>query len=224
MEVCLENYQFWLPLALTAIIGAIGAYGTYLQKKQLQLMLRAKGKKGVAPSPGFWRSNGQLVVMFVCAAIAWVPYVISRDQPQPTTLQYMLKWGPVAPPGVDENANSIPVGLLKYVKVVARGHELLPYKDKYRVGAVSFHYLGTTDVDDVDNLQKSNLYDIRDDAIELYIPVNEAFRQEIAHGGSGHTNYHLLVVPKERSMGDFTTMRQAKALGAKVVSIGSGSP
>ena len=69
-------------------------------------------------------------------------------------------------------------------------------------------------VNDIDKLQKSDLYDIIDGFVQVVIHLDDEFRNRF------HVccpQYLLLVVPKELNMNDFATIRQAKALGVRVL-------
>jgi hypothetical protein len=213
------DYKFWL--ALFSSLG-IGGYNIVLQRRQIALMSKAKPKKGAATEPpSFWGSYGRYFVMLGFIGLAWAPYAIDLiwSPPHLTEFSYMTIWGPNSPPGQQPT-----IGGLKTLLAVANGRTLTSYSANYKLAAIAFHYYGMSDVDDVSTLQKSNLYDIKDqEAINILIPVTDVFREEMAHAGWG-TNYGLLLVPNGVSMDQFSTIRQAKALGVKVMQTSSGPP
>jgi hypothetical protein len=130
-------------------------------------------------------------------------------------------WGPVPPPGTSQSG-LFPMDQLAFVEVVADGHALLSYADRFHVAAMAFHYDGTVDEDDVKPL-KSNTFDIRDADMEIRIPVGGQYRNELLMGFKV-TNYALMLLPKEVSVLEFDTIRQAKALGARVLYKAAGPP
>jgi hypothetical protein len=211
------DYHFWLPLLSTMLIGGVG---TYYQYRAVKIAEQQKGKKSSQKPSWFWR-YGQFIVMLIAVAVVWIPYLMGNNV---AYHQYLIQWGVQSPAGVPPNS-PIKLEQLTYVQVIADGHALLPYADKYKLGGVAFHYFGLNDPDDADNLQKSALHDIRDDPrILIVIPVNQAFRDEIAQHGMGGTNYGLILVPKDRTMDDFKTLRVAKQLGVQSLGIGAGPP
>lgn len=86
-----------------------------------------------------------------------------------------------------------------------------------------FHNFGTGDPDDITALQKSVLYDIRDEETTISIPLDNTFQEEVKRGLSG-TNYRLLLVPNSVSMSQFSTLHEAYGLGIRVLGTGGGPP
>lgn len=69
--------------------------------------------------------------------------------------------------------------------------------------------------DDIEPL-KSSPRDIIDGMVTILIPATETFRDEMRNGHTG-TGYYILILPKGVEANRFSTLRQAKALGAKFV-------
>jgi len=88
---------------------------------------------------------------------------------------------------------------------------------------VAFHYKGEVDFEDVSELQKSALYDVRVGAQVMIFRYDEKFAAEWA-SGIKTTSYILLIVPSTVRPEDFSTIRQALSKGAKIVGGGSGPP
>lgn len=95
---------------------------------------------------------------------------------------------------------------------------------KYKVAVVAFHYAGIIDVDDVDDLQKSSLYsiDAKNQHLLVAIPLDQRFRAELQIGTG--TNYRMLLMPDGVNTDKFSTLSQAKALGALDLGGASGPP
>jgi hypothetical protein len=99
------------------------------------------------------------------------------------------------------------------LQIVADGKLLRPFRSGFKVAGVVFQ--GSGPVNDIDKLQKSDLYDITDGFVQVGIPLDHEFRNRFAPLCC--PKYLLLVVPNEVNMNDFATMRQAKALGVTVL-------
>jgi hypothetical protein len=89
---------------------------------------------------------------------------------------------------------------------------------------IAYHYVGDIDVMDVSELQKSALYDARRGAEVILIKASNTFIAEMASGLHFRTNYVLLAVPAKLGNPQFSTLRQAFALGIKTIWGGTGPP
>jgi hypothetical protein len=103
------------------------------------------------------------------------------------------------------------------------GNGILSYQNDFKIAGVAFHYSGATDVKDVSALNKTNLYDIGPNDITMVVEWNQAFLDEMAHGVHG-TSYMALLVPNTVRMDEFSTIRQAEAMGVKVIGRVAGPP
>jgi hypothetical protein len=111
-----------------------------------------------------------------------------------------------------------------FIGAEVRGDLLFDYRNKFKVAVVAYKWDGLIDINDAPNLQKSNLFDITNNReIRIKIKMNEEFVDELR---KGHlmTNYSILLVPNGVTMDQFTTLRQAKALGIKVMETRGGPP
>jgi hypothetical protein len=206
------DWHFWVLLAITVVIGGLGLL---MQNKQISLaeaQLLAAAKKKVAPKVGFFKQYWPLVCMLVLATTSWLPYLLSTHYPP----IYMSNWG-VWPLGLKIDDPQI------HGRVIADGGLLQKYHGDYKLAAVAFFHIASVDAYDEEGLQKSSLYEIRDEPIEIAIPWSDTFRKMVLQGDTG-TNYVLLLIPKGVSMPDFETLHQAEALGVKIEAIYAGPP
>jgi hypothetical protein len=95
---------------------------------------------------------------------------------------------------------------------------------KYKANGIAYHYVGDIDVLDVDDLQKSALYDARQGIEIILIKANSTFIEEFTSGKHTRTNYMLLAVPTKLGNPQFSTLRQAYALGIQTLWSGTGPP
>jgi len=109
------------------------------------------------------------------------------------------------------------------LRVETDGTFLSSYQKDYRLAAVAFRYYGNGDIKDASNLQKSGLYDIENGKITIFIHLDEQFMRTMQHGEI-RTNYFLLLVPNKVQPSQFSTLRQAESLGAKILQGGAGPP
>jgi hypothetical protein len=75
-------------------------------------------------------------------------------------------------------------------------------------------------VDDTEEIQKSQVLDIRKSRLEFYIRPDQKF-VSLLNQGSG-VNYAIIILPTDMSATSFSTMRQAKKQGAEILVAGSG--
>jgi hypothetical protein len=87
---------------------------------------------------------------------------------------------------------------------------------------VAFRYFGNGDILDSRDLQKSGLYDIKDESITIFIHLDQSFVETMRRERG--TSYYLLLVPKAVQMDQFTTPREAESLGVKLIDGRSGPP
>jgi hypothetical protein len=76
---------------------------------------------------------------------------------------------------------------------------------------------------DVSGISKSTEFDIRGEQIDIEIPWNEKFRNEFA-SGERMIAYALLAIPIGVTGEQFDTLRQAEALGARILEERGGPP
>jgi hypothetical protein len=113
------------------------------------------------------------------------------------------------------------------VQLVVDGGRILShnpsFQSDYRLGLLCFRTDKTKDFRDIDRLQKSALYDVGDGAVHIVVTVDDAYVEEWKRGAR-LTYYFLFLVPKGVGMSDFSTIRQAEALGAIQIAGRLGPP
>jgi hypothetical protein len=212
--------QFYVGLVVSFLCFIFTAISAYYQREAVVLMkvgMSTKKRNEYEQNTRWWW--WPIIVMVLLSGSAWIPYWLT-----PENLSEQVKimgWGPDAPNGTLMNINA-----LQNLKVSADGsHASSSTREKYRMAAVALHSDGSKDPDDVEILARSAEHDIVDGNVPILLPVTERFRAD--YGPLLHwvgTGYLLLLVPKPVSMESFETIRQAKALGVKVVGTGGGPP
>lgn len=149
------------------------------------------------------RIRYSLVGMFLVIALL-VPTVayLAWNRPALVKQIYMTRWARDA-------ANA-------YVTI--DGRLLSAYSSQFKLAAVFFKWSGNPDFIDVEGLQKSNVYEIRHEAVRIVIALD----QEFLKTRPGANNFVALLIPNALRMDQFSTLRQAYALGAIEIGTGSG--
>lgn len=157
-----------------------------------------KAQRGL---PRFLRLKvyGPIAVLVALVLLAWIPHL---RNPEPLAGNVITRWGMV------DHKEGHPYQFV----IVVSGKYLQSYREEYQLDALCLHYDGTQDYVDAPGLQKSALYEIRDVEVEMIITADEAFVKDFKSGMKG-TNYIAILVPKGVSMDQFSTLRQAFALG-----------
>ncbi len=191
-------YNLIIPL-----IGLILMAGSlYYAREQVRIMKaapsanqRAKAVAVVSARP--WWKSWQLAVMAVLFALTWVPFGYGLLFP-PVEFAQEMKWG------------GLPDGDL-YVSVI-----LPKAKSDRKIVLVALHYNGRGDIKDAKGIQKSEPYDYGAGLQTFIVAPDQTFRNEAAAGMRGVT-FLLLDLPNTVNEAQFSTVRQAIALGGKVV-------
>ncbi len=180
---------------------AIGIIGLYYQRQQVRLMKPDAIKKF---------HHWPLIFMITLAASSWIPYVLLPDDlpewpdPKPYVVQY----------GVGQND----------CLVVVNGDRFLKYRAHYRLASACYIYDGIGDLLDVPQLQTSKAYDIRVGAMALRAVWGASFPKYLSEKGPILSmNHVVLMLPIGVVPGEFSTLREAKAMGVKIVNGGSNS-
>lgn len=213
------DYRFWIPVLGTLAQIIIGLWSVKLQlQTQQEVRTRAERRRG-SKFP-WYRAYWPILAMAACMIGTWVPYFSSQGIV--ISPPYLTTWGPVTPDGFSPGQN-VPVDQFKAVKEIADGRLLMSARKRSRLAGVCFHYSGLGDQDDVTDLQKSQLYDIRDGDVLITIPLGPKFMEELK-GGSRGTLYRLLLVPSNVAMSQFSSLHEAYRLGVQVIGQGGGPP
>jgi hypothetical protein len=199
-----KDPQFWIGV-LAVLVASCGAY---FQRKQYQLMLPGPGKRGapkIPPKP--WWQSPLLIVSFALALLAWVPFAITEWNRAPEPILGVAGWG------AQDISNGLPINV-----------SMIKDDPSVRLMGIAYHYDGAMDIYDLNRLQKSALYDVRVGSITVIIKPDSVFLDEVASHKHVRTNYALILVPASLIHPEFSTLRQALAMGAKPVWAGIGPP
>jgi|SRR5579885_3203719 len=104
-----------------------------------------------------------------------------------------------------------------YCKVTANGDRFWPWRDKYKFASGCLVYDGLGDPLDAHQLQVSQLHDIRKGREDLLVKWSPSFLEMIQTRKVTSLNYVLMLIPNQINPGSFDTLRQAKAMGVRVV-------
>ena len=100
--------------------------------------------------------------------------------------------------------------------MVVSGKVLLSLSKGYKLAVGCFIYDGSVYVLDAPGLQVGNLYDITADQTRLMAKWGDSFNRYRVEKGATGLNIALLIVPNGVQPSQFTTLRQARALGVKI--------
>jgi hypothetical protein len=145
-------------------------------------------------------------------AVAAVSFDYYDRHSQPVTWtsipNIMMQWG-YQPPNENE--------------ITFDGSKLLSLQNDYKIVGVALHYDGKEDVLDENNLLVSSEYSITPFPMTMVIPWSSQYTSEV-EAGEKNTTYYLLALPNGMTTGQFSTLRQAKALGAIILADEGGPP
>ena len=102
------------------------------------------------------------------------------------------------------------------------GDRFLRYRNGYKVASACFLYDGTVEPLDAPRVQVSKLYDIRPGSMEMIALWEPEFLQYLERKHASGLTHVVLLVPLGVSTGQFSTLRQARALGIKTIAAGVG--
>jgi hypothetical protein len=210
------DYKFWIPVLGTFVQIAIGLWSVKLQIQTRQEVKTRAEKRRDEKLP-WYRVYWPILAMGACMVGTWIPYFSLQGIIIPPL--YLTGWGPL----YSGHSGIVPIDQLKAAKEIVDGRLLISESKRSRLAGVCFHYSGLGDRDDVADLQKSQLYDIRNEDILIVIPFGPKFMEEMKFGDRG-TTYKLLLVPNSISMNQFSTLHEASRLGVKVIGQGGGPP
>jgi hypothetical protein len=101
------------------------------------------------------------------------------------------------------------------------GGALASRRTGYKIAIGCFVYDGKTDILDAPYLQVSNLYDIRDEQVYVGAQFADYFKTYAANMHANGINIALLNIPNGVQTSQFTTLRQARALGVLIPDLGT---
>ena len=178
--------------------------------------------------PAPLRANWWGFVPLVLLAIGLVGFLISwfggpQNFAKPLMSDYgVTRIGPGTFVARFGHPEDIPTGQVSHIKLDGNRVMYLNPR-KYRLMGVLYHIPPNVDRIDVNGISKSTEFDIRDEQIDIEIPWNQKFRSEFA-SGVRMSAYALLTIPIGVTGEQFDTLRQAEALGARILEQGDGPP
>jgi hypothetical protein len=189
------------------IIGTIALVlaggNLYYQREAVQLMkARAVSprQRAAMAAKSWWRSP-QVAVVTLLAALTWVPWIYGLVSPPADDAYYVgeqVQWG------------GLPDGE-QYVSVI-----LKETKPDRKVILVALHYSGIGDIKDAVGLQKSKPYDYTKGLQTFIVDPDQGFRNA-ASAVKLRVSFILLDIPNTITPDQFSTIRQAVALGGKII-------
>jgi hypothetical protein len=191
--------QAIVPLLAVLIAGI----SLYYQREQLRLMRESVSKKKAQSFTPGWKFYWPMVATALLALSTWGPFVLQHYSSDDVFGRVVLTWG-----GGGADAG--------FTKITVKPSLLVNYQEGFRLAGICFLYSGLGDALDETGLQKSALRDIENgDQLEITIPLDVDFRSKLRQASTA--TYAVLIVPKHVRMDQFSTLRQAQALGGKVI-------
>lgn len=210
-------------------LGVTNAYLLWQQNRILEKQTRAFLQQGPASKMSAqvpsrvrrFRHYWPLLAMAALTLLTWLAivygpqywhrggqHIVEFDSPQagPVIVEY----------GLD------PISCFQEV----RSTEYLSMEGKYKLATACFIYDGSVPILDAPSVQVSNLYDIINGNVTMRILFGDAFNRYRAEHHASGIDIALLLVPNGVSPSQFSTLRQARALGVLIpfLSIGSTRP
>jgi hypothetical protein len=212
----MSDYNFLVTL-LATIFGfvamVINVYSAYWQRRSVLMAIEAQRPEN-RPNvilPSSWWKNPSVIALFLLSCFLWAPYILSRLS-APTQLHSVSMV-------LDGPADIFNQFLNVAITISMDGNEIYTYHPQ-KAMAIAFHWPIDRDVDDTEEIQKSQVLDIRDSPLTFYINPDQKFIDSL-NRGSG-IFYSIIILPMGMSPNSFSTMRQAKMGGAKILPAGAG--
>jgi hypothetical protein len=212
-----QSWQFWGPILglLIAALALIPPYYTaFFQRNQPMIATESQvtesGRSDTTRSA--WWKSPQVIAWFLLWCSLWGPFLYSKlyqDDP-------ILRVGSTLS-GTRDMISGRFLGAALAISI--DGAAIYKYAPQ-KVMVVAFHWPTDRDIDDTENLQKSELLDIRKSGLLFHVPLNQEFISLLSKGESSF--YAVIILPPGITTDRFSTMRQAKAAGAKILDAGAG--
>ena len=104
-----------------------------------------------------------------------------------------------------------------FCTMTVSGDRVWSYRDNYRLATGCLVYDGAGDIKDAPYLQQSSLYDIRHGNIAMVAKYGEAFPKYMQEQHAAGNFVVLFLVPLGVTTSQFSTLRQARSLGVKII-------
>jgi hypothetical protein len=214
----MPDYNF-LATLLGTVFGFVAmvsnVYSAYWQRRSVMMAIEARGQENrpeAIPQSAWW-INPSVIALFLLSCSLWGRYILSHVTRETSTT--------IRTVGTDISGSTDIFGHFLQIAITLSvdGNEIYSYFPQ-KVMAIAFHWPTDTDVDDTPELQKSPVYDIKKSTLTFYIKTADQKFINLLNGGTG-INYALIILPTGVGGDSFTTMRQAKMEGAKILGAGS---
>lgn len=96
---------------------------------------------------------------------------------------------------------------------------LIRFQSEYKLAIGCFLWDGTTDRLDAPYVQVSNVYDIKEGNLNMRLAWGESFERYRSEQHATGILVALFLIPNSTSIGQFSTLRQARALGVHIPSV-----
>jgi len=192
-------FNFIIPAIATVLTG----WNVYYQYQAVQIMKASavSQRQRAAAAPKSWWSSPQIWIVALLAAVTWIPWIYGLINTPSSGAEYgYSSWG------------VLPDGELYYSTIFNES------KPDRKLILVSFHRSALVDIKDQTSLQRSEPYDYTTGLKTLVIDPDQKFRNEAAFGAS--PSFVLLDMPNTVNKSQFSTIRQAVAIGGKILPIG----
>jgi hypothetical protein len=196
----------WIAAIIIALGGAVRAE-PYLRRRL----------------PAFVRAPAWAFLPVALLMIGLVVFLVRLYSPAPGSFKpLMVNYGSsgrvIFKPGHPESM----VGPLSSFMVVDGNRIADMVGNDFKLIGLCFHFY-SGDRLDAKEISKSAIYDIKPELISIVIPWNDDFRAAVARGEMG-SDYTLLALPPDVGASQFDTIRQAEAIGAKLLEERGGPP
>ena len=146
-----------------------------------------------------------VMVSLVFCAVGW--YRIEPDLPEFDAPQHVLLNGWM----ISKDSNGM------YCSATVNGDRLWSYRKSYKLAAGCLVYNGIGDILDAPYIQQSPLYDIREGPVNVRAQWGASFPQYMQDTHSAGNYVPVFLVPVGVTTSQFNTLRQARALGVRII-------
>jgi len=206
-------------VAVVTIVGTIGTLvlmqkGNAILAQQNEIMLaqgtkraREELAKPASVKLSRWPVYAVVGVVFLTWAVVGYDFY---DRTHPPLLEFDVPHDTLIA-GWEQGVNSC--------SLAVNEQHLLLLRNDYKLAVACFIYNGQGDILDAPNVEVGALYDIREGQSTLTAGWSQGFIQYRVQQGAAGSFVALLIIPKNVQTFQFTTLRQARALGVRIPSV-----
>jgi hypothetical protein len=196
------DYKFWLPFFVSLVY-------LYLNYQQLSQKKGNQHTSAAMTIGSRLKAYWPMLVMVFLFIGCWIPYLLSKEQAVPDIPEFDTPNSAI----VTGWAQDTPSSCLMQVN----GGALLSRQSGYKLAIACLIYDGKTDILDAPYLQVSNLYDIKLGSITMRAGYQPYFLEYESRMHAVGINIALLNIPNGIQPTQFTTLRQARSMGVKIL-------